>query len=376
MFIRLNNIFLVVFFALFVLEGGFKMKFENLKRNYRLMAPLVLIFLLALLAALNPPESIGAVFKNLEKYWGLLIIPITIISCPEEYNKEWRKLFMALLWGCIATLAICYGNAIYEMIVGNEPLHYFWRFRHLNHQFTAIADTHPAYLGLFIVVSIAFLFTESSYKKWIKIILCFILLLGLIQLSSRTALICVIIMGVILLWSRIKTHLKEIAIGFGVLALIGLLFINTASSFMKDRLISFQNIENDQRLSRFKVSYDIFTEYPVFGVGFANKETVRKEKYLENGFITAAEERYNAHNQLLEYLSVNGIIGGIIFLGVFGYLLFMAWRKRQFFFFWALVLFFIANLTESMLVVIKGIEFFAITVSLLIILNKKEKSFS
>jgi O-antigen ligase len=217
---------------------------------------------------------------------------------------------------------------------------------------------------------------ESSYKKWAKIVICFILLLGLIQLASRTALICTLLMGVILLWSRIKTHWKEIAIGFGVFALIGLLFINTASSFMKERLISFQNIENDQRLSRYKVSYDIFTEYPVFGVGFANKETVRKEKYLENNFITAAEERYNAHNQLLEYLSVNGIIGGIIFLGVFGYLLFMAWRKRQFLFFWALVLFFIANLTESMLVVIKGIEFFAITVSLLIILNKKEKSFS
>ena len=136
-----------------------------------------------------------------------------------------------------------------------------------------------------------------------------------------------------------------------------------------------QHIENDQRLSRFKISYDIFTEYPIFGVGFANKETVRKEKYLENNFLTAAAERYNAHNQLLEYLSVNGIIGGIIFLGVFAHLVLLAWRKRQFLFFWTLGLFFIANVTESMLVVIKGIEFFAITVSLLLILNKKEKSF-
>ena len=375
MFIRLNNIVLVIFFALFLLEGDYKAKLENLKRNYRLMAPLVLIFLLALFAALNRPESISAVFKQLEKYWGLLFIPITIISCPEEYNNEWRKLFVALLWGCIATLAICYGNAIYEMIVGNEPLHYFWRFRHLNHQFTAIADTHPAYLGLFIVVCITFIFTESSYKKWTKLILCFILLLGLLQLASRMAIICLMLMGGLLLWSRIRSHWKEISIGFGALALIGLLFLSTASSFMKDRLISMQHIENDQRLSRFKISYDIFTEYPIFGVGFANKETVRKEKYLENNFLTAAAERYNAHNQLLEYLSVNGIIGGIIFLGVFAHLVLLAWRKRQFLFFWTLGLFFIANVTESMLVVIKGIEFFAITVSLLLILNKKEKSF-
>lgn len=374
MFIRLNNILLVAYFALFIFEGGFKMKLENLKRNYRLMLPLVLIFLLAVLAALNRPESIGGLFKGLEKYWGLLVFPITVISCPEIYNKEWRQLFTALLWGCMATLGICYANAVYEMIIGNEPLHYFWRFRHLNHQFTAIADTHPAYLGLFSVVSITFLFMESSYKKWAKTVLCFILLLGLLQLASRTALLSVVLIGVILLWSRIKTHRKEIAISFGALALVGLLFMNTASGFMKERLVSIQNIKNDQRISRFEVSYDIFTEYPIFGVGFASKNEVRKQKYLENGFVTAARKNYNAHNQFLEYLSINGIIGGFVFLGVFGYLFIIAWKKRQFFFFWTFILFFIANLTESMLVVIKGIEFFFITVSLLIILHKKEES--
>lgn len=374
MYIRLNNILLVAYFALFIFEGGFKMKWDNLRKNYRFMLPLILIFLLALLAALNRLDSIGSVFKNLEKYWGLLVIPITVISCPETFRKEWRKLFEALLWGCLATLGICYANAIYEMIVGNEPLYYFWRHRHLNHQFTAIADTHPAYLGLFSVVSIVFLFMESFYKKWLKIILCFILLLGLLQLASRIALFSAVFMGGILLWSRIKTHSKEIAIGFGALALVGFLFFNTASSFMKDRLVSIQNIKNDQRFSRFKISYDIFTEYPIFGVGFDSKDEVRKQKYLKAGFVTAAAKNYNSHNQFLEYLSVNGIIGGSIYLGVFGYLFFTAWKKRQSFFFWVMTLFFIANLTESMLVVIKGIEFFAITVSLLIILNKQEQN--
>jgi O-antigen ligase len=362
------------FFALFILEGGFKIKLGNLKKNYRLIVPLLLIFLLALLAALNPPESVGRVFKDLEKYWGLLVVPITFIACKEAYNKEWRNLFAALLWGCIATLFICYVNVVYEMIAGNEPLHYFWRWRHLNHQFTEIADTHPAYLGLFAVVSIAFLFMESSYRKWVKLVLCFILLLGLIQLASRMALLSATVLAVFLLWTKIKTHGKEIAIGLGLLSVVGLLFMNTASNFMKNRLVSLQNIENDQRISRFKVSYDIFTEYPVFGVGFAHKDEVRKEKYVDNLFITAALEKYNAHNQFLEYLSVNGIIGGIVFLGVFGYLFFIAWKRKQYFFLWLILLFFIANLTESMLVRIKGIEFFAITVSLLIILKKKEET--
>ena len=263
MYTNLNNILLVSFFGLYIIEGRFLEKLENLKKNYRLLIPLFLIFLLSLLAALNPVESIGTIFKHLEKNWGLLIIPITIISCKEEYEKIWRNLFTALLWGCVITLLICYSNSIYEMIVGNEPLHYFWRYRHLNHQFTNIADTHPAYLGLFIVTSIAYLFMETAIKKWMKLILVIFFLLSLMQLASRMAIISAAFLVFVFLCSKIKRHWKEIAIGAGVLLVVGVLFLNIASSFMKERLISFENLENDERISRYKISYDIFKEYPI-----------------------------------------------------------------------------------------------------------------
>ena len=372
MYTNLNNILLVSFFGLYIIEGRFLEKLENLKKNYRLLIPLFLIFLLSLLAALNPVESIGTIFKHLEKNWGLLIIPITIISCKEEYEKIWRNLFTALLWGCVITLLICYSNSIYEMIVGNEPLHYFWRYRHLNHQFTNIADTHPAYLGLFIVTSIAYLFMETAIKKWMKLILVIFFLLSLMQLATRMAIISAAFLVFVFLCSKIKRHWKEIAIGAGVLLVVGVLFLNIASSFMKERLISFENLENDERISRYKISYDIFKEYPIFGIGYANKDEIRINKYLEHDFKVAALEKYNAHNQFLEYLSVNGVIGGIIYLVVFGYLFFVAWYKKQYFFLCVIIFFFMANITESMLVRIKGIEFLAITVSLLFILKKKK----
>lgn len=373
MYMNLNNILLVSYFGLFVIEGRFSEKKENLKKNYHLLLPLFLIFLLPLFGALNPYEGFETVFKHIEKHIGLLIIPITIIACKDDYEKFWRNLFTALLWGCVATLLICYANSIYEMIIGNEPLHYFWRYRHLNHQFTNIADTHPAYLGLFIVTSIAFLFMESSIKKWLKLILILFFLLGLVQLASRMAILSVGLLFLVFLWTKFKSHWKEIAIGLGVLLVVGVLFLNVGSSFMKERLISFEKLENDERIRRYKISYDIFKEYPIFGVGFANKDEVRINKYIEHDFKVAASEKYNAHNQFLEYLSVNGIIGGVIYLGVFGYLFYLAWSKKQYYFLCVMILFFMANLTESMLVRIKGIEFFAITVSLLLILKKKKE---
>ncbi|MCB0457961.1 MAG: O-antigen ligase family protein [Flavobacteriaceae bacterium] len=372
MYIKLNNILLVVFFALFIVEGDFISKWKNLKENYALITPLFLIFLLALFASLNPLDSWN--IKYLEKYWVLLLMPITMFSTQESYQKHWKNLFTALLWGCVATLLICYANVFYEMILGNEPLHYFWRWRHLNHEFTEIADTHPAYLGLFIVISIAFILLESPQKKWVKRGVLVFLILGLIQLASRTALISLIGVLFALLAPKLKSHKKEIMVGVGIFSIVGLLFFNSASTFLKDRLVSLENFENDQRFSRYRISFEIFKEHPIFGVGFANKDEVRISKYIENDFMVAALEKYNAHNQMLEYLSVNGLIGGVSYLLVFAYLWYLAWKKKQSFFLWLLVLFFIANLTESMLVRIKGIEFFAIIVSLLLILKKREEA--
>lgn len=373
MYMNINNILLVVYFGLFIMEGSYVEKLKILKKNAFLLIPLGLFFLLALLAALNPFENFSIFFKHLEKYWGLLAIPITIIACKEDYQKFWRNLFLALLWGCVATLLICYGNSFYEMIVGHEPLHYFWRYRHLNHQFTNIADTHPAYLGLFIVVSIVFLFTESTLKKWQKGALLLFFLLGLLQLASRMAIISVVIIGLVFIISKFKNHWKEIAIGLGILSIVGLLFFSTGSNFMKNRLISYEKLGGDERIRRFKISYDIFTEHPFFGIGFAQKDEARVKKYLEQGFLVAASEKYNAHNQLLEYLSVNGIFGAIVFIVVFTYLIYLAWKKQQYFFLALLLLFLLANTTESMLVRIKGIEFFAITVSLLLISKRKKE---
>jgi len=360
---RINNILLLVFFALFVLEGGYKEKWERLKANYTFALPLFALFALAIVAALNHPEK--DIFRYLERYWSFVAIPIVVIASKEYQGKASYHLFRGLLWGCVATLLICYGNVIYEMVSKSEPLHYFLRHRHLNHQFTEIADTHPAYLGVFMVVSSAYLFFKSSLKKGIKITLLVFLCFGFIQLASRMALVSFGVVTLVFLITKIRTHWKQIGIGFGVAILCSVLLYFSASEFLRERLISKERIGNDQRFSRNIVSWELFKEHPVLGVGFGRKDALRETKYCKYGFQVAAENRYNAHNQYLEYLSVNGLVGGLTFILVMGYLLYFSWKQRSVFFFLLFLSFFLANSTESMLVRIKGIEFFAISVSLL-----------
>ncbi len=364
MYMRINNLLLLLFFAFFLLEGAYLSKWNAIKKNYKLIFPLFALFILAVIASLNHPDH--SVFKYLEKYWSFLAIPIVVIFSSEYQTKRGIKVFEGLMWGCVATLFICYGNVIYEMVVGKEPLHYFLRHRHLNHEFTEIADTHPAYLGVFIVTSTIYLLFESSLRKTVKITVMVFFTLGLIQLASRLAIVSFGLITMIFLLSRIRKYTKQILIGSGIALVCATLLFVSASSFLKDRLITTDSFGNDQRFSRNIVSWEIFKEYPVLGAGFGRKDALRKTKYDAYGFSIASEKKYNAHNQYLEYLSVNGIIGGITFIVLIFYLLNVSWKQRQKFFFLVLIVFFIANSTESMLVRIKGIEFFAITVSLLL----------
>ena len=81
-------------------------------------------------------------------------------------------------------------------------------------------------------------------------------------------------------------------------------------------------------------------------------------------FKTAANRNYNAHNQFMESLSTNGLIGGLIYFLVLGFLIVRSIQNKEYLFSAIFLIFIIVNLTESMLVRIKGIEFFAIFSSL------------
>ena len=371
MYMRLNNVFLVAFFALFLLEGDLIYKWKQLKKHYKLMLPLFALFALAILAALNHP--VKSVDRYLEMYWSFFAIPIVIITSKDYDGEKGKQVFLSLLLGCIGTLLICYGNVVYEMIVGKEPLHYFLRHRHLNHEFTEIADTHPAYLGLFMICSTAYLLFNSTLKKNWKVIVIVFFAFAMIQLASRMAMVGFTLVILLFAFLRLKKYWKQMLVGGTIAAICGILLFLSASEFLRDRLVNTENFENDKRFSRNIVSLELFKEYPLFGVGFGRKDLLRKEKYEAYGFTVASENKYNAHNQYLEYLSVNGIIGGMVFIVIAVYLLHRSWKHKSTFFFLVFLTFFMANTTESMLVRIKGVEFFAITVSLLATTTMKLK---
>lgn len=370
MFTRLNNILLIAFIVLSAVM--IFIKFKEYKANQFLRAwPVWAFFVLAIIGSFYGATSAAGGFKHMERYWSFLLVPFVFVYGMVSYRECRKKIFMSMVLGCVATLFICYGNVVYEMISGNEPINYFFRWRHIGHQFTEIADTHPTYLGMFIVTAILFLIQDKSVAPNLKYPIMLFLVFGLFQLASRMALLLILLFVVYFLLMKTKKYKAQLTLLIlGLIACL-VLFNNIGSQYMKSRLFSKESIVNDKRFQRWEASYQIFKENPFLGVGFTNVEEIRNQKYKEFGFEDAARQDLNAHNQLLEYLSRNGALGGFIYVVSLFFLLLYSIYKKDYLFTVIIFAFMLANLTESMLVRIKGIEYFTIFISLFLSGNIK-----
>ena len=358
MFMRLNNILLGMFIAVCILENLSASRYRDLKRTLIVGLPILAFFFLAVLGSFRSPTADG--FSYLEKYWSFLLLPLAMLPDMGSFAARKRSIFLALVWGCVATLLICDINVLLEMVKGNEPASYFFRWRHLGHQFTEVADTHPTYLALFIVTSVCFLVQDSRSSYTLKSFLIPFLVLSLFQLASRMALIILLLLLLFMLVQQLRKRSWQLAaVVFGLL-FGGLLVFYYGSDYLTQRIFSEEAISNDRRIGRWEVSYEIFRENPVIGVGYEEVKSLRKERYLKHGFDLAASEEFNAHNQFLEYLSTQGVVGGFVYGVSMMYLLLLALIRRNFLFSFIFFAFLIANLSESMLVRIKGIEYLAL----------------
>lgn len=362
MYMQLNNVLLGAFIGVGLFTAILKRdKTRSWTEVYKAW-PVLVFFLLAIVASFH--HFNGQAFGFLEKYWSLFLLPVVFFSDPEGYSQRQRQIFISLIYGCAATLLLCYGNMVWEMVAGAEPFNYMFRWRHIGQQFTEFADTHPAYLGLYIVTSILFLLQDKGFTRIVKLILLLFLLAGLFQLASRMALLLFGLFLVFFSAKKFMEHSWQVLVLLLGMTLFAGIYVFYGSSYMEKRLFSSENVMEDKRFERWRISFEIFKEHPWLGVGYADVKPLRKAKYIANDFQVAAESEYNAHNQFLEYLNSNGLIGGVIYVASFFYLLNASIQRRDNLFtllFFALL---IANLTESMMVRIKGIEYFAIFATL------------
>jgi len=99
-----------------------------------------------------------------------------------------------------------------------------------------------------------------------------------------------------------------------------------------------------------------------------------KKEFKKKGYTYGYYNDLNAHNQFLEVLLENGLIGLVIFLGILGYMIFIAVSERNLVYGLFILMILIFFSFESALNRLAGITFFSLFSFLLIHIKSPGKT--
>lgn len=380
----LNNLFLTIFlglFGIYCILNSKKDELINVKQNA--INILIICFpVFILIFGMTYSPELNQVLKEFGRLIPLLIFTIFLFLNKPFFQDILKYMLYGLVLGCVISASICWIGSILEIFQSNLSISALFSKEFANHNLSDKIGIHTPYLALFVNTSLGFciysLYDNNRvvHKKYVLLIMLY-LTIFLFNLMARNAIICFILFGILfLIWSK----RFKVLVGFlGVLSLLSVYTFTTEKNFLRDRFFRSINVfenetifsKKDSRLDRLNASFEVFKQFPLIGPGAANEDKYRREQYFINRDSEAFNENYNAHNQFMEYLSTYGIIGGIGYLLMFFTLFKIVTNKRSYFLLFLVSIFFIANLTESLLERTWGIVYYIILVTVLLSWEKE-----
>jgi O-antigen ligase len=231
---------------------------------------------------------------------------------------------------------------------------------------------HPSYLALFTLLSTFIAFdagfvndiSRKAKAAWITAGV--MLLISVFFLSSRAAILAAIVSMPLYFFrlSRRGTATKTILAGSLVFILLAVsLAVTNPRVSSTIRSVAGSQTGNtslpEGRLLIWSAVTEIITENMVLGVGTGDLQDELNKRYVEIGKTDFARDNFNTHNQFIEILAENGIIGLSIFLLIFLNLLYISVREWNLILVMFIIIVFISFMFETMLNRLAGVSFFA-----------------
>ncbi len=196
---------------------------------------------------------------------------------------------------------------------------------------------NPAFLAtyaIFIICFTAIWFSQSKPQPWVKyvsaaLILTSILIIFLVAIRGALIGLAVgmlFLLGFLLVTNKKPVVRKASLLGLLAFILFSLFFVMTRDNPLwrsipgLDRLsvISVEIPSVKTRLLSIGVSLEAFKERPILGWGLENY-SVAYNKYFDPSYSFYAEDWFDrAHNKVLEVLVMQGLLGLLTYLAIFG----------------------------------------------------------
>jgi O-antigen ligase len=348
------------------------------------------IFFLTVLSTIYSPDKQLA-FREWGLYIPVLVLPILFCINPVDLKKYGPNLMLIFSLGCAAAIIYLYGDALLALRYYHLPYSLIFSASYTNHNFSQPIDMHATFFSM--QIGLALVFMLSRFIKERQLItrlvygfLCLILLMGIIQLSSKSvfaALFLVINVAVplFLLEGRHRTRfiLTSASVSVVILAIIamsGTLRERYLTELKQDFSHSKNNLDVEPRLMRWEVAASVIKQSPIIGHGAGSEIPLLKEQYFQKKFYVSYLNGLNAHNEYLSLLIKSGIIGLAVYIITLFYGFRAAIRKKDIVFFALMTLMALVSLSENVLDADKGVIFYSFFFTLCVFTSEQKEQLS
>jgi O-antigen ligase len=211
-----------------------------------------------------------------------------------------------------------------------------------------------------------------------------LLFCGLVQLSSKSAIISLVIIVIFIFpWFVLSRKYRWSFIAICTLSILFFIIAITNIDSLNKRLFTdFKNDltkrqpqadKNEYRIARWQIAWDLGKQAPIAGHGAGTEKDLLKQKYFEKKLYSSYLNELDAHNQYLSFFIDAGIIGLLGYL----YSLFIgfkyALKNKDILFFSFMILIVIVSCAEDILKANKGIFFYSFFFSFFFFSNTDKK---
>jgi len=346
-----------------------------------LLSSVFIITVLSTIYTINPNEG----FNEWGKHITILLFPLLFCLNPLDLKKCRQQLLMVFALASTATIIYLYADALLTIKHYGLPYPSLFSSAFTNHNFSEPLDIHATFFSMQIAIALVYLLSvlikESTlYKKLFYLVCCIVLSAGIIQLSSKSIFIAIIIViNIALPWFLLQgTERRKFIMLSAAISLLLFIGILNSGTF-KERYINELKIDltkvnvdetTDSRLARWGVAMELIRKAPVIGYGAGSEIGLLQDGFYNHKLYSSYLNRLNTHSQYFSFLIKSGVIGLLIYLSTLGFGFKVAVRQKDLLFFTFITLIAIVSFSENLLDVDKGIIFYAFFFSFFVFSNE------
>ena len=333
----------------------------------------------------NPQDG----WRNITLRLSLVFFPIVLISPGYKIRLKVTTLLQLFALSTLFISMVCFGYAFYRsfnfqnwiltfdpQVPVDDTMDYF-------HAIPFAIFQHPSYLSMYVLFSVFIAFESLSdrlvlkYQRYFWFAVSIILLVSIYFLSSRAVILATIILIPIYVFLKLRilriNKYLGMSILVGVILLLPIYLTNPRiNKYLKCRTgeeLSDMTLE-EPRINIWNAVNPIIKRNILFGTGIGDIQDELNKEYIKTGNTKLSTRKVNAHNQYLEIVLENGLIGLFLFLSLFGMMLYISISEGNLLYLMFLLIVIISFLFETMLNRLAGGSFFALFSFLLIHINK------